>query len=333
MSKSLGNTVDPNKVANQLGADILRLWVSSVDYRADVRISDNILKQITEVYRKIRNTLRFFLGNLNGFNPKQDLVPYERMNELDRFAMIRLQRMIEKVNRAYEEYDFHVVYQAVHHFCAVEMSAFYLDIVKDRLYVEAADNPERKAAQTVLYEALHAIVKLIAPILPHTADEVWKYVPNTDVISVQLTDMPAQDSSVYDEAIEEKWNQFMDIRDEIFKALEHARKEKVFGNSLGARVDLYPDKDTFNVLAGLEQPLNELLIVSQAVLHEPGVAQDESAMQLKGIAVKVTPAEGEKCERCWVVTPETGQNEQYPELCPRCAAVVEQLPQEELEQE
>lgn len=325
MSKSLGNTVEPAKVCNQLGADILRLWVSSVDYRSDVRISDNILKQITEVYRKIRNTLRFFLGNLNGFDPKQHAVPYEQMNELDRFALIRLHRMIERVRRAYDNYEFHIVYQAVHHFCAVEMSAFYLDIVKDRLYVEAPDNPERRAAQTVLYESLNAVVKLIAPILPHTADEVWKHVPDAEVISVQLTDLPEADPKVYDEEIERKWNQFMDVRDEIFKALEQARKDKVFGNSLGAQVDLYPEEETYRLLSTLDD-LNELLIVSKANLHAPDVAASEDAMQLKGIAVKVSPAPGEKCERCWIVTPETGQNEKYPDLCPRCVSVVESLP-------
>src|SRR5690606_10676041 len=198
MSKSLGNTVDPNKVSDTLGADILRLWVSSVDYKEDHRISDAILKQITEVYRKIRNTLRFFLGNLQGFDIERDRVEYSKMNELDRFAVIQLNRMIQRVIAAYESYDFHVVYQAVHHFCAVEMSSFYLDIIKDRLYVSAPNDPERKAAHTVIYDSLMAVTRLLAPILPHTADEVWKYIPDAKLISVQLADMPTPDEAVFD---------------------------------------------------------------------------------------------------------------------------------------
>jgi isoleucyl-tRNA synthetase len=324
MSKSLGNTVDPNKVSDTLGADILRLWVSSVDYKEDHRISDAILKQITEVYRKIRNTLRFFLGNLDGFKIERDRVAYKDMNELDRFAVIQLNRMVDRVIQAYESYDFHVVYQAIHHFCAVEMSSFYLDIIKDRLYVSAPNDPQRRAAQTVIYDALTTITKLIAPILPHTADEVWRYIPDVDLLSVQLADMPKVDGSVFDAELERKWDRFMDVREEVFKALEIARKDKTIGNSLGAKVDIYPlAAETAELLAKFDR-LDTLFIVSQVEVHEAGATAPEDAFRDSLVAVKVRVADGEKCERCWIVTPEVGKHEhaEHSTLCPRCAEVV-----------
>lgn len=321
MSKSLGNTVDPSKVSGTLGADILRLWVSSVDYQADVRISDDILKQTSEVYRKIRNTLRFFLGNLAGFDEATDRVGLDQMNELDRFAYIRLNRMIEKVVKAYDAYEFHLVYQTVHHFCAVEMSAFYLDIVKDRLYVTKPNDQGRKAAQTVLYDALLAVTKLIAPILPHTADEVWKFIPGVADETVQVADLPQADASVYNKELEAKWIAFIDVRDEIFKALETARKEKIIGNSLGAKVEIYPTEEVHTLLSQFDD-LQELLIVSQVVLKPAGTAAGEGAMALKGISVKVSPAEGEKCERCWNVTSDVGSHAEHPSICGRCAEVL-----------
>lgn len=323
MSKSLGNTVDPAKVCNQLGADILRLWVASSDYQADVRISDNILKQTTEVYRKIRNTLRFFLGNLTGFDPSADKVDYQDMSELDRFAMIRLHRMIEKVTKAYDAYEFHTVYQTIHHFCSVEMSAFYLDIVKDRLYASEPNDIIRKASQTILYEALTVITRLVAPILPHTADEVWKFIPNENLMSVQLADLPIVDSSVYDKELEMKWNRFMDIRDEVLKAIEQARQEKVIGNSLSASVELYPDGSTVNFLKPFSpNELEQLFIVSSVKVHNKEIIVPEDALRLKQVAIKITVAEGEKCERCWNVSLDVGNETAHPNLCPRCAEVV-----------
>jgi isoleucyl-tRNA synthetase len=324
MSKSLGNTIDPNKVCDKLGADILRLWVSSVDYQSDVRISDNILSQITEVYRKIRNTLRFLLGNLSDFNPVTDRIAASEMNELDRFALARLNRLTDRVIKAYDAYEFHIVYQAVHHFCAVEMSAFYLDIIKDRLYASAPSDPARKAAQTVLYDALTAITKLIAPILPHTADEVWKYIPGTELESIQLSDLPEVDTTLFDDAMELKWGQFIVLRDDVLKALEEARKEKMIGNSLGAAVHLYPDVEQAKLLAGLEQ-LEQLFIVSAVEVHEIGAAIPEGTRSSKGLSVQVKVAEGKKCERCWNVTTDVGQDQDHPTLCVRCATVVKQM--------
>lgn len=323
MSKSLGNTIDPKQVADKLGAEILRLWVSSTDFQADQRISDNILAQTSEGYRKIRNTLRFLLGNLSDFDPARDRVDVSELNELDRFAMIRLHRMADKVIKAYDKYEFHVVYQAVHHFCAVEMSAFYLDILKDRLYASAASDPARKAAQTVLYDTLTVITKLIAPILPHTADEVWKYIPGTELVSVQLAYLPEVNESLFDEALERKWEAFISLRDDVLKALEEARKEKLIGNSLSASVHLYPNPETAKLLAGFDR-LDLLFIVSDVVVHEAGETVPAGAHTFKEMSVAVAVAGGEKCERCWIVTPEVGHDEEHPTLCKRCADVLKE---------
>ncbi len=317
MSKSLGNTIVPKKIMDQLGADILRLWVSSVDYQADVRISDNILKQISEVYRKIRNTLRFLVGNLEGFDPKQQ-VALNEMNELDQYAMMKIKQLIDKVIKGYEEYEFHTVYQSIHNFCTVDMSAFYLDIIKDRLYIEPTHSASRKAAQTVLYEALLALVKLIAPILSHTADEIWKFIPGVEEISVQLTEMPDWSNIEVDQKLMEKWKQFLELRDEVLKALEVARKDKVIGNSLQAAVNIYPSKEAAELLSQFDE-LDKLFIVSQVFVHDHEAPAE--AMTLEGISVLVQPAEGEKCQRCWVISPEVGHK--HEELCSTCADIVE----------
>jgi isoleucyl-tRNA synthetase len=321
MSKSLGNVIIPAEVMNKLGADILRLWVASVDYTADVRISDKIMNQISEVYRKIRNTFRFLLGNLEGFNPKQDSVAFNQLPELDKYVMIKLQRVIEKATKGYAEFHFHSVFQAVHNFCTIDLSQFYLDVSKDRLYTEGANSVARRAAQTVMYETLISLVKLMTPILPHTADEVWKYIPGAETISVQLTDMPQAQTDLYQEkALEEKWDKLLEVRDEVLKALEEARKAKVIGQSLGAAVDLYPTEETAKLLRQFDNK-EELFIVSLVTVHETGDAPAD-ALRFDHVAVKVTPAEGEKCERCWVVSPEVGNDEAHPSVCPRCSTVL-----------
>ncbi|OEF99552.1 isoleucine--tRNA ligase [Vulcanibacillus modesticaldus] len=321
MSKSLGNVVVPKKIMDQLGADILRLWVASVDYQADVRISNDILKQISEVYRKIRNTLRFLVGNLEGFDPKTDKVALNEMNELDQYIMMRTKQLIDKVIKAYDEYEFHTVYQAVHNFCTVDMSSFYLDIIKDTLYIEPLHSKARKAAQTVLYETLLAIVKLVAPILPHTADEIWKYIPGVEEISVQLVELPDWSDVTINQELMDKWDKFLDVRDEVLKALEVARKEKLIGHSLAAAVTIYPTEETTKVLAQFSD-LDKLFIVSHVEVKEANSEVPEKAMTLEGLSVLVTVAEGEKCERCWTVTPEVGKK--TADLCPKCADIVEE---------
>ena len=233
MSKSLGNVIVPAKVMNQLGADILRLWVSSVDYTADVRVSDSNFKQVSEVYRKIRNTLRFLHGNTSDFNPATDAVAFEDLRPVDQFVYVRLQDLIKEVREAYENYEFAGVYHAVNNFCTGELSSFYLDIAKDVVYIEGADHSHRRAMQTVMYDTLLALLKVLTPIVPHTTDEMWAYIEHVDEESVQLTDMPeAQDLGEEAQALRERFATLMLVRDDVLKALEEARNDKVSGNHL-----------------------------------------------------------------------------------------------------
>lgn len=326
MSKSLGNVVVPQEVIDKLGADILRLWVASVDYQSDVRISDAILAQIAEVYRKIRNTFRFLLGNLDGFDPAKDRIAYEQLGELDQYVLAKAAQVVKRVRKAYDEYQFHTVFHTIHNFCTIDLSAFYLDICKDRLYVEAPESEKRRAAQTVMYDCLINLVKLIAPILPHTADEVWRYIPGVSEASVQLTDLPEANEQHLSlgQNLETKWDQFLGVRDEVLKAMEEARRNKVFGNSVDAKLALYPaNEEVHQVLASMDG-LDELFIVAHVELHTPQTAAPAEAMALEGISVLVAPADGTKCERCRVVKIDVGVNKAHPQLCGRCASIVEE---------
>jgi isoleucyl-tRNA synthetase len=322
MSKSIGNTLDPIKVMNQLGADIIRLWVSSVDYQSDVRVSDDILKQVAEVYRKIRNTLRFLLGNLHGFDPKQHSVSFEDMPELEKYMMVKLNKVVSKVKKAYEEYQFITVYNTIHNYCTIELSSFYLDMAKDTLYIQGEDDHKRRSIQTVLYETLLALTKLSAPVLSHTADEVWEYIPGAEEASVQLTSMPEEKTFNGTEQLEKDWDTFMDIRDEVLKALEEARSQKTIGKSLTASITLYPNESLKSWLESVDD-LNKLFIVSKATVGGEKSAAPQDAHQYDNVAVVVKPAEGETCERCWVVSEDVGENEQHPTLCASCAEIVE----------
>lgn len=316
MSKSLGNTIDPLKVTKQYGADILRLWVASTDYQADQRVSDDILKQIAEVYRKLRNTFRFLLGNLADFVPATDKVSYEQLDELEKFVLIKLQKLVKRVTTSYNNYEFHTVYSQVHQFCTVFLSQFYLDVRKDRLYVDAPNGISRRGTQTVLYELLTTIVKLLAPIIPHTADEVWGYILGDKEESVELTDFPQANEAIVDQKLEIKWDQFLELRDIVLKSLEEARAAKVIGNSLGAHVEITPSFEAATLLSQLSD-LDQLLIVSQ--VHVLPVSGD-----VETLLVEVSPAEGEKCERCWMISPTVGENKNHPTLCSRCAPIVEE---------
>ncbi|MFE8699000.1 isoleucine--tRNA ligase [Cytobacillus sp. FJAT-54145] len=324
MSKSIGNVVVPAKVMNQLGADILRLWVASVDYQADVRVSDAILKQVAEVYRKIRNTFRFLLGNLNDFNPETDRVAFENLREVDQFMLVKLNKLIKTVRNAYENYEFAGIYHAVNNFCTLDLSSFYLDFAKDVLYIEAKDHAERRAIQTVLYESLIALTKLVAPILSHTADEVWGYIDSVKEESVQLTDLPEAVEIANSKALEDKWTAFMELRDDVLKALEEARNNKVIGKSLTAKVTLYVNDKTKDLLESISENLKQLFIVSGFEVAGSYENAPEEALKLDTAAIVVTKAEGETCDRCWTVTPEVGQVDSHPTLCTRCAQVVEE---------
>lgn len=321
MSKSLGNVVDPAKVINQYGADILRLWVASSDYQSDIRLSDAILKQIAEAYRKLRNTFRFLLGNLNGFDPNQDQLAWNDMQEIDRYALVKLNRVVDRVNHAYDEYNFHQAYVEVFQYCNVFLSQFYLDVLKDRLYVLSKDSPIRRSAQTALYEILLALVKMMAPIIPHTTDEVWKYIPGVVEISVQLADFPVARPAYADLELEHKWDQLLEVRDRVLKALEEARAQKLIGNSLGASVELTPCLQTAEVLRTVKEDLEQVFIVSQVYVKEPSKEVPEA----QKVVVMVRQAEGEKCERCWNHSPTVGTHEEHSTLCDRCFSIVQEL--------
>ncbi|WP_138414975.1 isoleucine--tRNA ligase [Aquibacillus sediminis] len=320
MSKSVGNVVVPSKVMKQYGADILRLWVASVDYQADVRISDDIIKQTSEGYRKIRNTFRFMLGNLHDFDPTTNAVQEQDLQEVDRYMLLKLQELIQKVTDAYDRYDFSTVYNTIHNFCTIELSSFYLDFAKDVVYIESAENIRRRSIQTVYHEIITSLVKLLSPILSHTADEVWSYIPGVEEESVQLTDMPVAREITGSEQLKAKWDHFFEVRDDILKALEEARSEKVIGKSLEASVKVSTNnQQTKDLLASIEH-IHQLLIVSSFEL----VDEDANAKSYEHVSVSVAKHDGEKCERCWTSSHTVGNNENYPELCTRCADIVEE---------
>ncbi|QCX32555.1 isoleucine--tRNA ligase [Caloramator sp. E03] len=326
MSKSLGNGIDPMDVINEFGADILRLWVSSADYKNDVRISKDILKQLSEVYRKIRNTARYIMGNLYDFNPDTDMIDYLEMNELDKWALLKLQHLIKEVTEAYDRYEFHIMYHAIHNFCVVDMSNFYLDIIKDRLYTFKADSKERRAAQTVMYTILKALVKMISPILSFTAEEIWSSMPHDSkdkYESVFLSDWPEVLEKYVDKELENRWDNILDIRTEVSKALEIARANKVIGHSLNAKVDIYAEGETYEFLKEVGNYLETVFIVSKVELHKGVNNLPEGTYlseQNKDLAVFVSQAPGQKCERCWTYSETVGQNPEHPTICAKCAA-------------
>ncbi|MDB5084318.1 MAG: isoleucine-tRNA ligase [Bacilli bacterium] len=320
-SKSLGNVIDPLKVTNQLGADILRLWVASVDYRSDVRVSDPILKQVAEVYRKIRNTFRYLLSNLYDFNPQTDRVQDGDLLEIDRYALHQLAKVDQRVKVGYEAYEFHVVYHELNNYASVDLSAFYFDVLKDRLYTSSPNSPDRRSAQTVLYIILDSLVRLAAPILAHTADEVWSYVPGHSSWSVQLEEWVRGLGHYQDDELGEKWDQVLGLREVVTRAIETLRKEKVLGTSLQAHVHLYPNAENLQVLRATPD-LDKVLIVSKVTLHPSSETPPDDALVEAGLAVRVELATGEKCERCWTVTDEVGTIEQYPTLCKSCSQAV-----------
>ncbi len=326
MSKSLGNVIDPAAVIKQMGADILRLWVSSSDYRADLAVSPNILKQMTEAYRKIRNTCRFLLGNLYDFDPDKDRVAYGEMPEIDRWALLKLTRLVQKVLQAYRSYEYHVVYHAIHTFCAVDLSALYLDMIKDRLYTAPARSKARRSAQTVLYELLNSLVRLLAPILAFTSEEIWRYIPGDKggLVSVQLADMPEVNEDYLDVELEVRWERLLKVRGEVTRVLEAARRDKLIGNSLEAAVLLYAAGDVYSFLESVQNELATVFIVSEVELHglDSAPFQAQCSGELPDLKIMVRRASGLKCERCWMYHPEVGKNDDYPDVCPKCAAAL-----------
>jgi len=326
MSKSVGNVIAPKKVVDKYGAEILRLWVSASDYRDDIRISDNILNQLSDAYRRIRNTCRFMLGNLYDFDPESDAAPFDAMPRMDRYILHRLQKLVDKTQKAYATYDFHIVHHALYNFCTVDLSAFYLDVLKDRLYTSPAASPERRNAQTVMYAVLDALVRLMAPILPFTAEEIWRYMPavKEKEASIHLALYPAVNPQWMDPALAEQWQTLLAIRGEVTRALEEARAQKQIGHPLDARVLISAGDALYRLLLSYQEDLKPLFIVSQVVLLESRpLSPAYVSQEIAGLSIQISPAEGSKCERCWVYDPGVGAHPEHVTLCPRCLAAIE----------
>jgi isoleucyl-tRNA synthetase len=327
MSKSFGNVIVPDEVIGRYGAEILRLWVAAEDYRDDIRISEEILSRLSEAYRRIRNTCRFLLGNLYDFDPEKDAVADARLLEIDRWILLRLQKLIARLREAYSAYEFHVVFHALHNFCAVDLSALYLDILKDRLYTSPPFSVERRAAQTALHKILDAMVRLMATVLSFTAEEVWELLPGARkrAESVHLTLFPEVETCYLDENLEAKWNRLLEVRGEVSKALELARKEKLIGNALEGAVILHAPPGLLSFLRENQHLLKELFIVSEvSIADEPPPGAFES-QEIEGLKVLIRRTAGRKCERCWIYDPKTGGTPEYPGACPRCSAALDTL--------
>lgn len=323
-SKSQGNGVSPASVVEEYGADILRLWVASSDYHSDVKISHDILKQLSESYRKIRNTARYIVGNLYDFDPDKDMVDLSELCGIDKWAIFKLNELITKVKDSYEKLEFHSVYHMIHKFCIVDMSNFYLDILKDRLYVCKAQGKERRSAQTCIYLIVDALARLLSPILPFTADEIWKYMvhkksENSDY--VLLNEMPFEISVSLEEDFAKNWDYIYRLQSEVKKILENARKGKVIGSSLEARVDIFCNEKDFSFLESIKDTLKTVLIVSEVEIFESGEGEVE-VEGFSGVTAKVSRANGSKCERCWSYSKTVGLDSGKSGLCERCREIL-----------
>jgi isoleucyl-tRNA synthetase len=331
MSKSLGNVISPLKVADQRGAEILRLWVSMIDFFEDMRLSDEILQRNSETYRKIRNTFRYLLGNLNGFDPASDAVPYDEMEEIDRWALQKLEQARRRWTAAYEAHQYHVIYHGFHNFCSVTLSSFYLDILKDRLYTFPPRHPARRSAQTALYRLATELARLIAPVLCFTAEDVWQELQaiaggeRWSTSSVHAEQFPAALEVPEDTALLERWERLIGLREEVNKALELARSDGKIGGGLEADVVLQPpDDDTRDFLESFGDAKHFLFITSRFAVGEAG-ADAFRSNEIEGLAVEVRKAAGSKCERCWHFTDDVGNDADWPEICGRCSASVREI--------
>ena len=315
MHKSWGNVIAPQEIIDADGADVLRLWVASTNYFEDVRLGEQILKRVSDAYRRIRNTFRFLLANLYDFDPASDGVAYGEMLEIDRWALHQLQILIQDVTAGYESYEFFKIYHSMSSFCAVEMSSFYLDVLKDRLYASAPKSAHRRSAQTALSELLSAMVRMMAPILSHTTEEVWSRMPDASKeTSVQLADFPRVNPEYVDQELAARWERLLEVREEVYRRIEEARRAGIIANPLEAAVILSAPPPMHDLLCPYEDLLASIFRISQARLE-----RSEEAASLQ---VTVEPAPGRKCERCWLVLPTVGEHPIHPSLCARCAEVV-----------
>jgi isoleucyl-tRNA synthetase len=328
MSKSRGNDVDPVDISSRLGGEVVRLWVASVDFREDVVGSEALMQRVGENYKKIRNTYRYILGNLDGFDPKTDAVPFDQMEELDRYMLRQTCDFAADVRKAYEEFAFHRIYHRVNHFCIVDLSAFYFDVLKDRLYIFAKKSQERRSAQTAIWRIGEALVRLLAPIMSFTCEEIWPYLPKNDSreASVHLAHFPSTAEILGDTAIpatdsksNEEWTSLRSVRDEVLKALEEARNNKLIGTGLEAQVAITASDPVYSLLKRHADQLRYLFIVSQVTLRQG------SGNGTGGVHVEVKKADGAKCDRCWNYSPHVGEDATYPTICERCSAVLKEL--------
>jgi isoleucyl-tRNA synthetase len=321
MSKSLGNFIAPEEVINKFGAEVLRLWVSAEDYRDDIRISQEILQRQSEAYRRIRNTARFILGNLYDFDPKKDLVATAAMPEIDRFILIKFTKLAKRIIEAYTAFEFHVIYHGIHNFCTVTLSAFYLDILKDRLYTEPAGSKKRRAAQSAMFIILSGMTRLMAPILSFTAEEIWEMLPGDGKEkSVHLAAFLPADDSLLDDGLEAAWDKLIEVREQVQKTLEEARRNKVIGHSLDAVVTLAAKGKEKDLLAKYAADLSDIFIVSKVMLADTAPAGATASETVPGLSVAVAKAAGGKCPRCWNYTEDIGTDAAHPEVCGSCAA-------------
>jgi isoleucyl-tRNA synthetase len=316
MHKSAGNAIEPEKIFKQSGAEIIRLWTASSNYFDDMRGSDEILQRVTDAYRKLRNTARFALGNLYGFDPERDSVADEELEEIDRWALAELNRVTREVLAAYQAYEFHNVYRALYNFATVTLSARYFDIIKDRLYTFAPRNRARRSAQTALLRIGDALARMLGPILVFTADEIWENLPNRSEPSIHIAEFPSA-SEASDEALLAEWERLFAVRDDVLRALEEARVAKQIGSSLEAKVTLQASGSTLELLQRHQSDLRYLFIVSQVELREGGVQGN--------VSISVSGADGTKCERCWNYSPHVGESERYPTVCERCVAALKEI--------
>jgi isoleucyl-tRNA synthetase len=324
MSKSLGNGVEPADLLPKYGAEVLRLWVAAEDYTEDIRLSSEILDRLADAYRRMRNTFRFLLGNLSDFQPARDRQPYASLDEVDRWVLDRLARLIDRVRRAYEEYQFHTVFHSVHNFCAVDLSALYLDVVKDRLYTSAADDPRRRAAQTTCHDIFTALARLTAPILTFTSEEAWHHLPGARSESVHLERFPEVPLPWLDDTLKREWDRLLEVRREVARALELARARKLIGSGLEASVRITSaPEDLPALLRAKHALLPTLFIVSRVDLGPaPAGTVHYESQEIPGLVIDVERAPGDKCERCWLRRPTVGASPAHPSLCDRCVAVV-----------
>lgn len=325
MSKSLGNGIAPQEIIEKYGADILRLWVASADYHADIRISPEILKQISDNYRKLRNTARYCLSNLYDFDPDKNMVENDKLEELDKYALMKLDEVLKVSRDAFEVYDYHTAAHSLHTFCVVEMSNFYFDVLKDRLYTSAPESQTRRAAQTVLYKVLDALTLMLTPILAFTADEIWQSMPHDKSRNAQsplFNEIPQPDFIEADADFIAKWERIHSVRYDVQKALELARNEKIIGKPLEAKVELFAQGELYDFLKSVEADLPEIFITSSVTVSN---GEGEVKGDVEGLSVTVSKADGEKCERCWKFSSTVGSDAEHPTLCAHCASVMKEL--------